>query len=229
MGGAEDRLVVPQSAVIRDGAERFVLVEEEQTQAASIYQKQTVVLGRRMGGLIEVRGGNLYPSDRVVTRGSHELGSFFTKGILTVSAETARDIGLQVEATSLKTLDDIITIDGIVDVPPTRRAVAASQIAGSIQRILVDRGQPVRQGDVIAEIVSQEFQSMQLDMLRADLDARLQQTASENLSASRSRIQDADFAVETAKLTRAQILQQAGTAILAQANTSPQSVLKLLQ
>ena len=54
-------------------------------------------------------------------------------------------------------------------------------------------------------------------------------TASENLSASRSRIQDADFAVETAKLTRAQILQQAGTAILAQANSSPQSVLKLLQ
>jgi flagellin len=55
------------------------------------------------------------------------------------------------------------------------------------------------------------------------------QTASENLSASRSRIQDADFAAETANLTRAQILQQAGTAILAQANSAPQSVLKLLQ
>ncbi len=55
------------------------------------------------------------------------------------------------------------------------------------------------------------------------------QTASENLAAARSRIQDADFAVETAQLTRAQILQQAGTAILAQANASPQSVLKLLQ
>jgi len=55
------------------------------------------------------------------------------------------------------------------------------------------------------------------------------QTAAENLSASRSRIQDADFAAETANLTRAQILQQAGTAILAQANSAPQSVLKLLQ
>jgi flagellin len=55
------------------------------------------------------------------------------------------------------------------------------------------------------------------------------QTASENLSSSRSRIQDADFAAETANLTRAQILQQAGTAILAQANSAPQSVLKLLQ
>ncbi len=50
----------------------------------------------------------------------------------------------------------------------------------------------------------------------------------ENLSASRSRIQDADFAAETANLTRAQILQQAGTSILAQANTLPQNVLNLL-
>ena len=52
---------------------------------------------------------------------------------------------------------------------------------------------------------------------------------SENLEASRSRILDADFAAETASLTRAQILQQAGTAILAQANAVPQSVLALLR
>jgi flagellin len=54
-------------------------------------------------------------------------------------------------------------------------------------------------------------------------------TTSENLSASRSRIQDADFAAETAAMTRGQILQQAGTAILAQANSLPNSVLSLLK
>ena len=54
-------------------------------------------------------------------------------------------------------------------------------------------------------------------------------TTSENLSASRSRIMDADFAAETASLTRGQILQQAGTAMLAQANSLPQSVLSLLK
>ncbi|PHS27235.1 MAG: hypothetical protein COA83_01570 [Methylophaga sp.] len=54
-------------------------------------------------------------------------------------------------------------------------------------------------------------------------------TAVENLSAARSRILDADFAAETANLTRAQILQQAGTAMLAQANAIPQNVLSLLQ
>ena len=55
------------------------------------------------------------------------------------------------------------------------------------------------------------------------------QTTSENLSASRSRIQDTDFASETASLTRGQILQQAGTAILAQANSLPNGVLALLR
>lgn len=55
------------------------------------------------------------------------------------------------------------------------------------------------------------------------------QSTSENLSASRSRIQDTDFAAETAKLTRGQILQQAGTAMLAQANTLPNGVLSLLR
>ena len=54
-------------------------------------------------------------------------------------------------------------------------------------------------------------------------------TNSENLSAARSRIRDADFAKETAELTRNQILQQAGTAMLAQANVAPQNVLTLLQ
>lgn len=52
---------------------------------------------------------------------------------------------------------------------------------------------------------------------------------SEALSASRSRIRDADFAAETAELTRVQILQQAGTSVLSQANSAPQSVLALLQ
>ena len=55
------------------------------------------------------------------------------------------------------------------------------------------------------------------------------QVASENASAARSRIVDADFATETAALTRGQILQQAGIAVLAQANAAPQNVLSLLQ
>ncbi|MGN6329434.1 MAG: flagellin N-terminal helical domain-containing protein [Rhodanobacter sp.] len=55
------------------------------------------------------------------------------------------------------------------------------------------------------------------------------QTISQNLSASRSQIQDADFAAETANMSSANILQQAGVSVLAQANATTQSVLKLLQ
>jgi len=55
------------------------------------------------------------------------------------------------------------------------------------------------------------------------------QATIENLSASRGRIQDTDFAKETANLSRAQVLQQAGTAMLSQANQSSQGVLSLLR
>lgn len=63
---------------------------------------------------------------------------------------------------------------------------------------------------------------------RFDSVIRAGETTVENLSAARSRIQDADFAKETANLTRFQILQQAGVSVLSQANALPQSVLGLL-
>nr|WP_019570399.1 flagellin [Thioalkalivibrio sp. ALE11] len=78
----------------------------------------------------------------------------------------------------------------------------------------------------------------EVNSLRAELGAvqtRFESTISnleisaENLSDARSRIRDADFAAETAELTRAQVLQQAGIAVLSQANAVPQNVLGLLQ
>jgi len=87
-------------------------------------------------------------------------------------------------------------------------------------------------------IRTMDFALQQVSGLRSELGAiqnRFEATisnlsvGSENLQAARSRIQDADFAEETAALTRAQILQQAGTSILSQANAVPQTVLGLLQ
>ena len=78
----------------------------------------------------------------------------------------------------------------------------------------------------------------QLTSIRGELGAvqnRFESTISnltataENLTAARSRIRDTDFAAETANLTRNQILQQAGVAMLSQANSLPQLVLSLLQ
>ena len=87
-------------------------------------------------------------------------------------------------------------------------------------------------------LLTLDFALSQVSGLRAELGAvqtRFESTisnlsiTSENLSAARSRIRDADFAAETAELTRSQILQQAGIAILSQANALPQNVLALLQ
>jgi len=78
----------------------------------------------------------------------------------------------------------------------------------------------------------------QISGIRADLGAAQNRfestianlsTTAENLSAANSRILDADFASETAKLSKAQVLQQAGISVLAQANARPQQVLSLLQ
>jgi flagellin len=89
-----------------------------------------------------------------------------------------------------------------------------------------------------AAIASLDSALSQVNVSRGDLGAYQNrftsaianlQTTSENVAAARSRIQDADFAAETAGLTRNQILQQAGIAMLAQANAVPQQVLTLLR
>ena len=87
-------------------------------------------------------------------------------------------------------------------------------------------------------IASIDIALSELDSFRGELGAAQNrfestianlQNVSENISAARSRIVDADFAAETASLTKSQILQQAGVAMLAQANQLPQTVLSLLQ
>lgn len=96
-------------------------------------------------------------------------------------------------------------------------------------------GGTVVSGGALAEI---DTAIKSVDSMRSDLGAiqnRFESAISNlnntvtNLSASRSRIQDADYAVEVSNMTRAQILQQAGTSVLAQANQVPQTVLSLLR
>ena len=95
----------------------------------------------------------------------------------------------------------------------------------------------VTHGDFQNIIEAVDASTKELDTNRATLGATLNRfdsvidnlaTTSTNLSEARSRIQDADYAVEVSNMTRANILQQAGTSMLAQANQTPQSVLSLL-
>jgi len=93
-------------------------------------------------------------------------------------------------------------------------------------------------GDAYSTITVADTALARINVIRGDLGAqqnrfesvvRTSESVVVSLAASRSRITDTDFAAETANLTRAQILQQAGTAMLAQANVSAQNVLALLR
>jgi flagellin len=120
----------------------------------------------------------------------------------------------------------------------------AANAGFAVTSYTVDSNTAINTVDVTSQTGAQDairtadFALGQLNQVRSSLGAlsnRLEttianlQTAAENLTASESRVRDADFAAETAALTRAQILQQAGTAILAQANIIPQAALALLQ
>jgi len=83
--------------------------------------------------------------------------------------------------------------------------------------------------DTALDTVNSERATLGAAQSRIEIAVRSLETTRENTAAARGRIVDADFAAETANLTRAQILQQAGVAMLAQANTLPQSALALLQ
>ena len=118
-------------------------------------------------------------------------------------------------------------------------AVESGNALGAAQADATVNGTSVlTQSSSTDALLTVDFALQQINTLRSELGAvqtRFESTISnlqitvENLTAARSRIQDADFAAETANLTRSQILQQAGLAIVAQANSLPQNVLSLLQ
>jgi flagellin len=126
-------------------------------------------------------------------------------------AENARIAGLTVAAVAT-------TVDGkgttVTGVSATITAPTATTAAG----ILTD-----------LNTVSSSRANYGADMVRFGSAVATMQTASVNLSASYSRIMDTDYATETAAQARNNILQQAGTAVLAQANQTPQTVLSLLR
>jgi len=164
-----------------------------------------------------------------------ESGNWFAKVDITAAdateVSTLASKGIDVEAGTSKTFyvaidpqnADTATTDGTAAFTiDTADLDASSLVSGA-------SGDPLKKLD---DALSQ------VDNFRSDLGAiqnRFESaidnlsTNQTNLSAARSRIEDADYAVEVSNMTRAQILQQAGTSVLAQANQVPQGVLSLLQ
>ena len=149
-------------------------------------------------------------SNTLANRGTVTLNSTNAAGIV-VGGAAVGNAGLSTGTTAATTVSSVSAIS----------AVDISTVAGSNAALAALDGalNTVNSSRAALGAVQNRFASTVASL----------QTTVENLSASRSRIQDADFAQETAALSRSQILQQAGTAILAQANASANNVLSLLR
>ncbi len=148
--------------------------------------------------------------------GKHILGADATTLTFQIGANTTTDDVIAV-ATSNLSLDTTIS-SVTVSTASIGSTADAAAIASVIDNI-----------DLAIDTVNDNRATFGATQSRFEaIISNLQQSV-ENQSAARSRIMDADFAAETANLSRAQILQQAGNAMVAQANQLPQQVLKLLQ
>ena len=144
------------------------------------------------------------------------LGADATTMDFQIGANTSADDLISIATTNMTTATDIsaVTISTAV--------IDASASVGAI-------GTVIDNIDLALDLVNNTRATFGATQSRFDaIISNLQQSV-ENQSAARSRIMDADFAAETAAMSRGQILQQAGTAMVAQANQLPQQVLRLLQ
>ncbi|WP_066459952.1 flagellin, partial [Castellaniella caeni] len=112
----------------------------------------------------------------------------------------------------------------------TTGAITVTGTSGSAAGSAVDNAQrTINTVDKMLENVDKARSNLGVIQNRLESTVANLNNTITNLSASRSRIEDADYAVEVSNMTRAQILQQAGTAVLAQANQVPQTMLSLLR
>ncbi len=122
------------------------------------------------------------------------------------------------------------SISGIATAASVTTVFVSGSTAGGISISSQSNAQSVLGAvDSMLEIVDGKRAELGAVQNRLDSTIRNQANISENVSAARSRIRDADFATETANMTKQNILQQAASSILAQANQRPQSALSLLQ
>ncbi|TNH96816.1 flagellin B [Aeromonas sobria] len=174
------------------------------------------------------------------TFGGQKLLDGSYKGSFQVGADAAQTISFKM--TSAFTLTGIASATkgsatvASVTVTTTNEPYSVTQVAGTAVGVATVQSIKDASSAQLA-MANLDYMIQAVDSKRAELGAvqnrfdstiRNQANVSENLSAARSRIRDADFATETANLTKQNILQQAASSILAQANQRPQSALSLL-
>jgi flagellin len=147
--------------------------------------------------------------------GKNILGADATAMTFQIGANTTSDDEVSITTENMTANTDItaVTSDAVIDSTAT-----SGDIATVIDNI-----------DTAIDTINDQRATFGASQGRFDAIISTLQQAVENQAAARSRIMDADFAQETANMSRAQILQQAGSAMVAQANSQPQMVLSLLR
>ena len=154
--------------------------------------------------------------------GKNILGTDAATMTFQVGANTSADNVINV-ATSNMTVDPSVTVVAGTDIDGSGRAVINSTTDVNAIHDIIDNI------DGTIDLVNSLRATLGASQNRFEAVISNLQVSVESQTAARSRIMDADFAAETAAMSRAQILQQAGNAMVAQANQLPQQVLRLLQ
>jgi flagellin len=184
--------------------------------------------------LTNANGNDIRVADTAVQNG----GSVTVTKLQADGATTGSSVTLAADTTAQNSLTSgYIVLDSIrsfsTDVTGSNAFTDAGSVLQQVAQLDVTNFQnatnALKTVDSALAFISSERAKLGALQTRFEVSINNLQITSENLSASRSRIVDADFAQETANLSRAQILQQAGTAMVAQANALPQGVLALLR
>lgn len=175
-------------------------------------------------GTISISGMNDAAASGNATIANNASGTISIGGAVTLNSDKAHAIAgssttafkagvfQSAQVTSTSTISSSLQAVNTLDITSVDSATRAIEIA-----------------DAALQVVNNQRAAFGALQSRFSATVSNLMTSSENMSAARSRIRDADFAAETASLTRGQILQQAGVAMLAQANSLPNNVLSLLK
>ena len=154
--------------------------------------------------------------------GKNILGAEAGTQTFQVGANTSANDSIDIITTNMVTAATITTVAGTDNTGAGRAGIGSLSTSTTIATVIADI-------DAALDTVNSERATLGASQSRFDAVISNLMIASENQSAARSRIMDADYAAETANLSRAQILQQAGNAMVAQANQLPEQVLQLLR
>jgi flagellin len=154
--------------------------------------------------------------------GKHILGSDAGTQTFQVGANTTTNDSISITTTNMTTASEITSVAGTDNAGTGRAKIDSTANSTAIATV-------INSIDTAIDKVNSERATMGASQNRFTAVISNLQVSVESQTAARSRIMDADFAAETANLSRAQILQQAGNAMIAQANQLPQQVLTLLR